>query len=262
MKIAAIVALAGVAAAANAQIGRAVSFDAADDNYLSETISVAPGYDGNAMLETWGGGDMFGITSRPLAEGTPFGMPFAMADDSLTIFPGDSLGIVGELDLGRFFGVVDSVNGSNPSGDGTAEWSFDIIGASDMSVSVDFAAMGDFEASSDAHLFTYSIDGGITYLDLFTATIDESATQTYTMDDGGMYDIDDPMSMNGVLLNNDFQSVTADIDGTSSLLLIRYYGINDSGSEAFAFRNMTVVPTPATAALMGLGGLVALRRRR
>lgn len=260
MKIAAIIALSGLATVASAQLGQAVSFDAGDDNFLTETITVDPGYDGNGMLETWGGGDMFGITSRPDASGTPNGLPFAIADDSLTIFPGDNQGIVGELDEGRFFGVVDSVNGLNPSGSGTAEWTFDISGASGISVAIDFAAMGDFE-SSDLHLFEYSIDGGVSS-PLFTSSVDEAGSQSYTMDDGGVYSLDDPMYMNGILLNNDFLTISESLAGSGSTLSITYFGTSDGGTEAFAFRNIVVVPAPAGVALMGLGGLVALRRRR
>lgn len=260
MKISAIIALAGLATCAQAQIGRAVSPDAGDDNYLTETITVDPGYDGQAMLNTWSPGDMFGITSRPDADGTSSGMPFAMADDSLTIFPGDSQGIVGELDLGRFFGVVDSVNGSNPSGTGMAEWTFDISGAGALTVSIDFAAMGDFE-SSDVHTFEYSIDGG-GYQPLFSSTIDEDGSQTYIMDDGGSYTLDDPMYINGVLMDNDFQTVSAAAAGSGSTLAIRYIGGSDGGSEAFAFRNVVIVPTPGTVALLAVGGIAAIRRRR
>lgn len=257
MKIFAIAALAGAACAANAQFGAAVSENAANDNFLSETITVDPGYDGNGMIDTWGPGDMFGITSRPAAAGN---LPFAIADDSLFGFPGDNQGIVDENDDGRFFGVVDSVNGSNPSGGGTAQWTFDITGAGALSINIDFAAMGDFE-SSDVHLFEVEIDGG-GFTTLFQASIDENSSQDYTMADGGVYTVDDPMSMNGNLLNNNFQTLSATVAGSGSSLTLRYAGSSDGGSEAFAFRNIVVVPTPGALALLGLGGLTAIRRRR
>lgn len=260
MKIAAMIALAGAACVAQAQVGRAVSEDINDDNFLTQEIVVAPGYDGNGMLETWGAGDMFGITSRPDADGTPFGLPFAIADDSLFGFPDDSQGIIDENDLGRFFGVVDSVNGDNPNGTGTGTWTFDITGASNLLVGIDFAAMGDFE-SSDSHLFEYSIDGG-GFSTLFASSINEDGSQTYTMADGDQFQLDDPMLINGSILDNDFQTLTADVAGTGSVLTIRYTGGGDGGSEAFAFRNILVVPTPGALALIGLGGLAAIRRRR
>ena len=257
-KTIAIVALAGVAAAANAQVGRAVSENAADDYFISETIIVDPGYDGNAMLNgSWSLGDMFGITSRPDAGSA---MPFAMADDSLFGFPGDNLGIIDENDNGRFFGLVDSVNSNNPSGYGTAEWVFDITGATGLSISIDFAAMGDFE-SSDTHLFEVDIDGG-GFTTLFEATVDQDGFQTYTMADGGVYDYDDPMYMNGSILNNNFTTLSEMVAGTGSTLTLRYTGEGNGGSEAFAFRNVTVVPTPGALAILGMGGLFASRRRR
>ncbi|MDQ7013359.1 MAG: hypothetical protein Q9O74_05610 [Planctomycetota bacterium] len=260
MKIVAIAALAGAACSANAQFGAAVSENAFDDSFLSETITVDPGYDGEAMLNTWGPGDMFGITSRPGADGTPFGLPFAMADDSLFGFPGDNQGIIDENDLGRFFGVVDSVNGSNPGGGGTAEWTFDISGAGALSINIDFAAMGDFE-SGDTHLFEVDIDGG-GFSTLFVATIDQDSSQDYTMADGGVYTVDDPMSINGTLINNNFQTIGAAVAGSGSVLTLRYAGTADGGSEAFAFRNIEVIPTPGAFALLGLGGIAAIRRRR
>lgn len=259
-------AIATVTTAANAQIGRAVSADGLD-NFLTETITVAPGYDGNAMLgpvggpSTWGPGDMFGITSRPAATGTDFDLPFAMADDSNGSFPGDTAGIIDANDNGRFFGIVDSVNGSNAPGNGTASWSFDITGATGLSVNLDFAAMGDFESSNDLASFTWSIDGSAPAA-LFTGSVDEAGDQNYTLAGGAVVNLFDPFLINGTTLNNNFQTLSTAIAGSGSTLTIAFDGQFDGGSEAFAFRNLEVVPTPGTAALLGLGGLAAVRRRR
>ena len=255
-----LIALAGIAAAANAQIGRAVDANGSN-TFLTETITVAPGYDGQGMLSTWGPGDMFGITSRATATGT--GLPFAIADDSAVSFPGDSQGIITESDTGFFFGIVDSVNGANsdPAGTGTAVWTFDITGATGLSVTADFAAMGDFEAGQDFFDFTWSIDGSAP-APLFTGSIDEAGSQSYTLAGGGIFSVDDPALINGTVLNNTFQTIAANISGTGSVLTIAFTGGGDGGTEAFAFRNLTVVPAPASVALLGLGGLVATRRRR
>ncbi|CAE7863444.1 gppA [Symbiodinium necroappetens] len=248
----AIGAIATVATAANAQIGRAVSADGLD-NFLSETITVAPGYDGNAMLgpafgsTTWAPGDMFGITSRPAAMDTEFDIPFAMADDSNGSFPGDTAGIIDANDNGRFFGIVDSVNGDNPAGNGTASWSFDITGATGLSVNIDFAAMGDFESSNDLVGFTWSIDGS-TPAALFTGSVDEAGALDYTLAGGAVVNLSDPFLINGNVLNNVFQTLSAGIAGSGSTLTIAFDGQFDGGSEAFAFRNIEVVPTPGTAA--------------
>ncbi|MEO1689722.1 MAG: hypothetical protein AAFU61_17655, partial [Pseudomonadota bacterium] len=118
---------------ASAQTLTAVS---SSNNFASEVITVDLPYDGNAMLDTWAPGDMFGRTSRGAATN---GLPFAMADDSASIFPGDTAGIIGEADLAEFFGVVDTVNGDNGSGFGTADYTFADTGANTIvsSFSVD-----------------------------------------------------------------------------------------------------------------------------
>ena len=67
---------------------------------------------------------MFGIRSR-LNQGIP-SLPFDIVDDSSSIFPGDVQGIIGQFDVGRFFGVVDTVNGVG-SNTNTATWTFNNI---------------------------------------------------------------------------------------------------------------------------------------
>lgn len=246
------IALSMFAGAANAQVGAAVSADASNDNFLTETISsdyTIPG-------------DMFGIRSvgNP---GTP-GLPFAIADDSAAVFPGDTQGIIDtNADFGRFFGVVDTVNGEG-NDDGFAIWTFDVSGFTGLSVDIDFAAMGDFEDNGvDFHNFVWSIDGSPS-APLFSSSIDESAVGSYVMADGTPVALDDPMSINGTELTNSFQTLSAAISGTGATLTIGYTGGGDGGSEAFAFRNLVVngIPTPGSVGLIGLAGLVAVRRRR
>jgi len=233
------------------------------DNFLSQTITVAPGYDGNAMLTSWAPGDMFGITSRTAAAGTANGLPFAIADDSNGVFAADSAGIVDGNDNGFFFGIVDSVNGSNPNNNGTASWTFDITGATGLNIDIDFAAMGDFEASGDFFNFTWSIDGS-TPEALFSSSIDEASDLNYTLAGGGVFNLSDPAQINGTTLNNVFQTLNAAVSSTGSTLTIAFDGEANGGSEAFAFRNVTVngIPTPGAAALVGLAGVAGLRRRR
>lgn len=254
-------ALALLAGTAQAQIGAAVSENAANDNFLSESIALDGGqaYDGDAMLTVWAPGDMFGITSRATAGGA--GLPFAIADDSNGTFTPDTQGIIDATDNGRFFGVADTFNSDNGNAGGTAEWSFDVTGASNLSVNIDFAAMGDFESSNDTHNFMWSIDGS-TPAPLFSSSIDEAGSQNYTMAGGAVVSLDDPMQINGTTLDNNFQTLSAAIGATGSTLTISYAGGGDGGSEAFAFRNLQVVPTPGTIALAGLAGLAGIRRRR
>ena len=49
-------------------------------------------------------GDGFQVYQRLVSPS----IPFAVLDDSLTIFPADSLGIIGEADADTFFGIVDT----------------------------------------------------------------------------------------------------------------------------------------------------------
>ena len=109
-------------------------------------------------------GDAFGILSR----GPASSVPFALQDDSVSVFTADTLGIIGEDDPDLFFGIVDTQNGDN-SGPVTAEWVFDISGASDLSLSIDMAAMGDFE-SNDSFVWEYSLDGGATFITAFMSS--------------------------------------------------------------------------------------------
>lgn len=246
--------------------GAAVSANAANDNFLSETLFIDDGfasnaYDGNAMLTVWPGGDMWGISSRPLAAPTANGLPFAIADDSISIFVGDTAGIVDELDNGRFFGVVDSVNGLDSDG-GTATWTFDISSLLSVDVSIDMAAMGDFE-QADMYNFTYSIDGSPAAT-LFDVSVREDLSMNYFMASGsGPFTLDDPLEVDSTtLLTNNFATFTNSGIGTGNVLTIEFFGMSDGGTEAFAFRNLAVTPEPATLALLGLGGLLAVRRRR
>ena len=125
--------------------------------------------------------------------------PFAVLDDSLSIFPADSQGIIGEANLDEFFCIVDTENGDN-SGPVSAEWAFDISGYSALELAIDIGAMGDFEVSNDFFTIEASIDGGPAEL-LFASTVEEAGNQDYTMDGGATFNLNDPMLLDGVLLN-------------------------------------------------------------
>ena len=74
-------------------------------------------------------------------------IPFSVLDDSLSVFPTDSLGIIDENNTDVFFGVTDTVNGDSP-GTVSATWIFDVSGFTNLSLGLDVSAMGDFEAAS------------------------------------------------------------------------------------------------------------------
>jgi hypothetical protein len=182
-------------------------------------------------------------------------IPFALLDDSFSAFPNDESGIVdGSSDSPGFksdawFGVVDVENPDNPSGQATATWTFDIGGASGLEISVDMAAMGDFNLS-DTYQWTYSIDGGSTQ-PLFTSSVDEAGAYTYTLADGDMFTLDDPLRMTDtqnqtVQLTNQFQTLSSLLVGTGDVLTLELLAAtNGTGSstpndQAYVFDNIII----------------------
>jgi hypothetical protein len=164
-------------------------------------------------------------------------IPFAVLDDSLSIFTGDSLGIIKEGNTDEFFGVVDTINGDN-SGPVSATWVFDISGGSDLVLSIDMGAMGDFE-SSDVFEWSYSIDGGPA-MTAFSGAADESASQSYTLEGGTVIDLNDPMVVDGTILTNELATFSAPIAGTGSQLTLTLTATANGGSEAFAFQTIRI----------------------
>ena len=164
-------------------------------------------------------------------------IPFSVLDDSLSIFPADSLGIIGEGNTDVFFGVTDTVNGDN-SGPVSATWVFDVAGAGPLQLSIDMGAMGDFEAN-DVFTWTYSFDGGAAET-AFASTVDEDGAHTYTLEGGASFTLSDPMLVNGTVLSNELATFTAGLNGSGSELTITLTASTDGGSEAFAFQNLVL----------------------
>ena len=179
-------------------------------------------------------GDGFGKFQRGVSSSIPFGV----LDDSVSIFPPDTLGIIGEANTDEFFGVIDTENGDN-TGPVTATWVFDVSAATGpLSVSIDMGAMGDFEAS-DTISWDYSIDGGTT-ANAFTSSVDEAASASYTLDGGAVFTLDDPMSINGTELSNNLATITAPLVGTGTTLTLTLTATTDGGGEAAAFQNLVI----------------------
>ncbi|MEM8946825.1 MAG: hypothetical protein AAGD11_16745 [Planctomycetota bacterium] len=171
-------------------------------------------------------------------------IPFGLLDQSVSGNASDTLGVVNEATkTDGWFGVTDLNNDDNPSGTGVATWEFDIAGASNLSVSIDMAAMGDFE-SSDLFDWTYAIDGG-NAMQLFTSSVDEAGSATYTLADGDDFLLNDPLVItdNGgspTQLSNLFQTLTSSIAGVGDTLTIQLSAAADGGSEVFAFDNIVI----------------------
>jgi len=164
-------------------------------------------------------------------------VPFSVLDDSLSIYPPDNLGIIKDGNTDEFFGVTDTENPDN-SGLVSAIWVFDVSGASDLSLSIDMGAMGDFE-SSDVFTWTYQIDGGVAAT-AFENTVNEDVDNTYTLEGGGSFTLSDPMLMDGTVLTNDLQTFTTALNGTGNELTLTLTAQTDGGTEAFAFQNIVI----------------------
>ena len=190
--------------------------------------------------------DVFGPTDRTAN--------FDFADDSVegndnpNPFPTDALGIApystypeGEM----FFGVEDLDNPDNNPGTGTGEatWTVDISGLSNLTLLINFSAMGDFEAGDNSHVFEASIDGGTSQL-LFSIDANNDADFTYMMESGTEVTLNDPLELIDDLgtrvIDNSFTlQGQAAIDGAGSELVLTYTaGQNNGGEEVFAFDNI------------------------
>ncbi len=192
---------------------------------------------------------------QPFQVGVSSTIPFALVDDSFSVFTGDQSGIVdassdspGYKD-DTWFGVVDVNNPDNPSGEAAATWEFNIAGAVGLEVSIDMAAMGDFDAA-DTYMWTYSIDGDAAQA-LFSSSIDEAGSATYTLADGDMFTLDDPLLMTDaqdqtVQLSNEFQTLTSLLSGFGDTLTLMLTAITEGNAagvfndEAYAFDNIVI----------------------
>lgn len=213
--------------------------------------------------------DVFGVTDRTVN--------FDFADDSAGSFPADRFGVVPTAKTDKFFGVEDLLNPDQPGGRGTATWTFDIAGLTNLSLQILFSAMGDFEAGDNSHIFEVAIDGG-GFSTVFNINGDNNDTFGYTMEGGFVVNLADPLKLTDDLgtriIDNSFTTLgTSAILGTGNLLTLRYTaGTNDGGSEVFAFDNIIlnadpvggggpVVPEPTSLALAAIGVLAAFARR-
>lgn len=220
-----------------------IGFDDFDGtgNFLTRVIT--PDLSGSTIPGTFPSSrlDVFGIVDR--------NVNFDFADDSVSIFTPDTFGIIGEDKLDHFFGVEDLTNPDNPAGTGTATWTFDITGATNLTAQIFVGAMGDFEAA-DSYIITASIDGGPPQV-LWQFFALEALMHTYTMDNGintntlpdplGVGDPNDPN--NATIIDNCFQWLEAPIAGTGSTLTITLTVGQDGGLEVFAMDNLRICGT-------------------
>jgi hypothetical protein len=256
------VAVLAMAAGANADVIAYTGFDGTTDvNVNDATYNPAPA--------AWYYSDLWGPMGRSYSPG-PYDVGYDALDDSLT-YSADNFGIIPTGKTDNVFLIEDLNNSDNSSGTGTATWSFDISSAQGglTDVTIDFAAMGDFEntTDNDEYNFSYRIDGG-TWTSLYTITAEEDQTLQYYMESGAAgQELDDPLSIDGTIVDNDLTPFTSTVVNglTGSTLEIKLEAGTNGGYEVFAFDDITVngtVPEPATMSLLALGGLALLRRRK
>ncbi len=240
------------------------------NNYAQTTLGLED-FDGNSVNLTsttnvaeYGmaggtGGDVFGVVDGQLGGN---GMPFDVADDTVedvsgartgTNFPGDTSGIAGQNTTAFF-----ALNDADGVGVNNAVWTFSGWGTATLSaITIDLAAIGDFETgSSDGFLIEAAVDGGA-YQEIFRAATDESASKTYRALDGGFIPTEnDPLelfidgSATPVGFLDKCDSATGNFDTYTSTLLngidaasvnirVSYSG-TPSGSEPMGIDNITI----------------------
>jgi hypothetical protein len=183
--------------------------------------------------------DMFHVAMR----GTSQDIPFGALDDSISVFTSDTQGIIDENDTAPFFGIGDTFNDDTGGSDVTATWVFDISSAtSDVSLSLDLAAMGDFE-SSDVFIFSVGLDGG-SKTQIASIVANEDIDYTYTLANGTtMTTLDDPVQLDGTTLDNNFQTFTfGPIAGSATASSLELdLTVNTNGTdEIIALRNIVI----------------------
>lgn len=155
----------------------------------------------------------------------------------------DNQGLLFEQDF-QAFGVVDSVNNSNPDALSMAQWKFDTEGVSNLSVSAKFAAMGDFESSDRFYMVaSFHPDHMETLFDISAQT---ALVQNYTMADGSQRTLNDPLGIKAsdsdftFNLTNVFSEYTSGIVGQGSELTLSLYAKADGGTETFALSDLII----------------------
>jgi endonuclease/exonuclease/phosphatase family metal-dependent hydrolase len=172
-------------------------------------------------------------------------VPAVLLDQTLTSNPSDTLGIIvdGQKTDG-WFGVADTEDATeNPTGAAQATWQFDVADVTQLEVSIDMGAIGDFEAI-DVFNWTYALDGGA-FQPLFTSSVDEAGSKVYALAGGNMATHPDPLSMTPAggaptELSNVLQTLTAAIPGVGDVLTLRLSAHTNGAGEAYAFDNIVV----------------------
>ncbi len=171
--------------------------------------------------------DVFGIVDRTVNED--------FSDD--TLINSSLTGLFPTTITDRFLAQADLANPNN-NGSASVLYTIDISDLENLEFSIDLAAMGDFE-SSDHGVITATVDNGIPQI-MVTSFFGGNFSQEYFFEDGSSETLNDPMTANGVLLNNSFQTFTQPIIGNGSILTIEFLLTGNGGDEEVAYDNIVV----------------------
>jgi len=230
----------------------------AENNTLNSRAVNTPGWGSSFPSST----QVFGITDR--AEAVSKGAN-NLLDTSTQGF--DPFGILKTTDTSSLFAV------ERPGNSFSATWDFDLssTGNNDLSVGIDFAAMGNWAAWDNAFTFTASLDGGEEFV-LFQSSF-QSGWHSYYMENDNMFppnpmQMENALTMNGTVIDNDFQRLYADITefAGADTLTLKFESASVNDPHVFAFDNIGVyatVPVPGTVWLLGAGflGFIGIRSR-
>lgn len=264
-----------------------------DGGQLNLINSFVPALDG-------GPGDYFGVGNRnEWPQGFPNpGVPFSIGDDSAfgysnggDPFPADTEGVYGmNSDFeNHFFAISDS---DEFGADQTANWTFNISGFTDLSMSMDMGGIsndsfGGYALGVGMTLMA-SIDGGPAQIVFDVRAVDGNGFTTRPMDLGtasgggrllqvlGDNTVVKLLAEDGKPALNTYLDKTPAAGRGAGELDMYLTNLNGSGStlvltltadmpfEAMVFDNITIygVPAPGAAFLLAIGGMVATRRRR
>ena len=157
---------------------------------------------------------------------------------------------------------------------------FNVSNFAELSVSIDFAAMGDFE-TSDQYQIDYALDNSA-YQPLFEFKTETVQAMNYTMANGIERMLSDPLSVSPAdsafrfNLTNNFTTFNSLVSGTGNELKLRLTSYADGGTEGFGLSNIQVygvnlndnqekvnqVPEPSSIWLLTASGLALLSRRK
>ncbi len=164
-------------------------------------------------------------------------IPYAVLDDSLSIYTADSQGIITEGNTDEFFGATNTINDDN-KGETVAMWTFNVNGASDLALAIDMGAMGYFD-SDDYFTWSYQFDDGDPMV-AFAGTVDTAQSQDYTLEGGFEKNLKSPFVVDGTLLSNELQTIETTLDGSGTTLTLTLSAWLNKEGPAIVFQNIII----------------------